>query len=116
MSKRGRRRRQCCAPTVDGELGPARDAARVRLRVDVTGLKRGDLREVEDVDDVEAVTGDLDAAEPVDREVAERVSRRRDRDGERGERGENDDQALHAYLLATGAHSTEKCGFRRSAR
>src|SRR3954470_8522605 len=116
MRERRRRRSQCRAPAVERELGPARDAARVRLRVDAARLEGGDLRKVEDIDDVEAVTRDLDAAEAVDREVAERVSRRRDRDDERRERSQDDDQALHAYLLARGAHSTEKCGFRRSAR
>src|SRR5205823_2318116 len=73
--------------------------------------------EVEDVADVDAVPRDLDAAEGVDREVAERVRLRRERreQGD-GEDTDEDRHAPHASLRATGAQISEKRGLSASAR
>ena len=60
-------------PAVDGEVRVRGDAPRVGAGVDVAGLEGRDLGQVEHVEHVEAVARDLDAAEAVDREVAERV-------------------------------------------
>ena len=76
---RAGRRRVSSAPRA---MRRAYDCASMR-----PGLEGRDLRQVEHVDDVEAVPGDLDAAEAVDREVAERMRGRGDRQAtERHER------------------------------
>jgi hypothetical protein len=56
--------------SVHGQPSTPRDATCVRRRVDLPGLERRDLREIEDVADVDARPGDLDPAEAVDREVS----------------------------------------------
>src|SRR5690348_1730122 len=119
MRKRSRGREEADATAADGELGPARDPCGVGARVDAPGLEGRDLGQVEDVEDVDAVACDLDPAEAVDREVAERVC-----GGGRGPREEtdsgeaaDDEQLLHrASLLAVAPHRNEKFGFRRAAR
>src|ERR671926_51626 len=58
--------------TVDRELRVLRDATRVGVRVDAAGLEGWDLGHVEDVADVQPRARDLDPAEAVDREVAQR--------------------------------------------
>src|SRR5207245_304899 len=78
------------------------------------GLERWNLGEVEDVADVEPVAGDLDAAEAVDGEVAERVRRSSGRSEQRSRDAEQE-QAFHrASLLAVGAQRTEKRGLSAS--
>src|SRR4051794_15290202 len=57
-----------CA-SVHRQLGAARESARKAGSVDPAGLEGRDLGEIEDVVNVEARPGDLDAAEAVDREV-----------------------------------------------
>src|SRR5204862_7558428 len=50
------------------QLGAARDSTREGRLVDPSSLERRDLGEVEHVAHIDARTGNLDAAEPVDRE------------------------------------------------
>src|SRR6266516_1986069 len=71
------------AAAVHRQPGAACDATREARGVDDAGLEGRDLGEVEDVVDVNAWAYDLDAAEAVDREVAERVGGRdrRQREG-----------------------------------
>src|SRR3989442_1956170 len=99
---------QTCAAPVHRQSSPARDATRVQLRVDPACLKRGDLREIEDVAHVDPRSCDLDPAEAVDGEVAEWMRRGGNRESEHGERGGKEREPLHAaYLCATGAHTRE---------
>src|SRR5438067_5168793 len=110
-------RRQRRESAVDGESRAACKSSCVRTRIDPAGLVRGDLGQVEDVADVDPVARDLDTAEAVDGEVAERVRRGHDRGGERRQRDEDQDELLHeAYLRATGAQRSENCGLTASAR
>src|SRR4051812_22168344 len=108
-------------PAVDGEAEVRGDPARVARAVDAAGLlrlERRDLGQVEDVQGVEPIAGDVELAVAVDREVAEGVRLCRER-GEERERHEADEdrEPPHAeYLFATGAQRTEKCGFSASAR
>src|SRR5207237_9613416 len=77
----------------------------------------GDLGQVEHVDDVEPVAGDVELAVAVDREVAERMRGRGEGRGERGKCGGGKHQALHrAYPRATDDQRSEKCGLSASAR
>src|SRR5204863_4068565 len=110
-------RDQSHAAPVHRQVSAARDATRVRLCVDLARLKGWDLREIENVMDVDARPVDFDPAETVDGEVAERMSRSSHGQHEYGDRGEEERQPLHAaYLSATGAHRREKWRFRASAR
>src|SRR5262249_5705077 len=85
--------------------------------VDRAGLERRDLRHVEHIEDVDARARDLDSAEAVDREVAERVRLRGDRREQRRREADDERDPLHASALrATGVHSSEKRGFSLSAR
>ena len=79
------------------DVQPARDAPRVHRGIDalLPRLVGRDLGEVEDVADVELVPGHLDAREAVDREVAERVSRRGRGCEKRRGGDEDDEQLLH---------------------
>ena len=80
------------------------------------GLERRDLGQVEHVHHVDPVTGRLDAAVLVDREVPERVSRRQRWDEQDDDHGEEQEQALHAISsLAIGAWMKEKLGLISSA-
>src|SRR5262245_16471927 len=99
MGKGRRPGNQNRAAAVNGELRAVRDATGMRAWIDLTGLERRDLRQVEDVHDVDARPGQLDAAEPVDREVAERVRGGDRRYDQGGEHGEEEDDALHADHL-----------------
>jgi hypothetical protein len=70
----------------------------------VPRLIGGDLGEVEDVEDVDAVAREVEARVPVRREVAERMRRRQPRDDERREHREGERERSHPRaLLATGA-------------
>ena len=92
-----RERAEARRPSVHGQTRPGGDPARIGTRVDAAGLLRlegRDLGHVEDVTDVDPVARDLDPAEAVDREVAERVRGRARRGRERDQRDE--DGALHA--------------------
>ena len=104
---------------VHRQVRAAREAtARTTCASMLARLEGGDLGEVEDVANVDAVARDLDPAETVDREVAERMRRRRRRrtsSRERGDRGATR-RFTRRTSFATGAHSSEKCGFRASAR
>src|SRR5262245_43345744 len=99
------------------ELRVRRYAPGIGASVDVPGLERRDLGHVEYITDVQPVPGHLEATEPVDRKVAERV-----RGGGRWpkQRGRDDDEDREAFHRssrpATGAQRTENSGFRRSAR
>src|SRR6266550_829617 len=73
MSERRPQRDELRSLSVHHELRVPGDPASVGARVDVPGLEGGDLGQVEHVADVQPVPGDLDPAEAVDREVAERV-------------------------------------------
>jgi len=100
--------------------GLAGDAASVDLWVHafLACLVRRDLGEIEDVADVETVTGNLDAGEAVDGEVAERMRARGSRRDERHDDREKheDPSQENAPFRATGAHRIEKWGLRASAR
>ena len=103
--------------SVHHELRVPGDPAGVGARVDVPGLEGGDLGHVQHVADVQPVPGDLDAAEAVDREVAERVRRSGCWSKQRGRHDEENGEPFHrSSRLATGAQRIENCGFRRSAR
>src|SRR4051812_15481083 len=106
-------------PAVDADVEPMREAPGVVLSVDalLLRLERRDLRQVEDVADVEPVARDLDAREAVDREVAERVRLRGDRRKERQRKRGKENELLHRRLplSATGDQSTEKRGLSASA-
>ena len=106
---------------VDAQVCAGGDSPRVDRRVDPARLLRlegRDLGEVEDVAHVDAVSRDLDAAEGVDREVAQWM---RIRAGNQCERAgcrdyEDESELLHAaHRFAAGVQSKEKCGFRASA-
>ena len=117
MRERRRAGDQARRASVDRQLGTPRDSTRIGPRVDLAGLERRNLRQVEHVDDVHARPRDLDPAEAVDREVAERMRRRSNGNDERCHRNEEEDEPLHdSHFRATGAQSNEKCGFSASAR
>src|SRR5207244_1747923 len=110
-------RSQAHAAPVHRQVRAAREGTCVGLRIDLACLEGRDLGEVEDITNVDPRARDLDPAETVDGEVAERMSRRGDGQHERGDPGGEQREPLHAeYLTATGAHSTEKCGLRARAR
>ena len=110
-------RDESCRPPRHRQVGVGGDPPRVGPGVDVACLEGRDLGHVQDVEHVNAVARDLDAAEPIDREVAEWVRGCRRRREQRGRHCEQKDEALHrSSLVATGAHSTEKRGFSASAR
>ena len=96
------------------------DAVRECICVDALGacLVGRDLCQVQDVPDVERVSGDFDSREAVDREIAERMSLRRNRREERKREGCDEHESFHgvAPFRATGAQRIEKCGFSASAR
>ena len=105
------------ALTVDLELQALRELLRIARPANALPLlEGGDLGEVEDLLDVDPVARDLDGAEAVDREVSEGVRERVRGTDERAQQGDEDDEPLHdACLLATGAHTREKCGLVSSA-
>ena len=107
-------------PSVERDVEPAREARGVRAGIDalLLRLERRDLREVEDVADVQPVAGHLDAGEAVDREVAERVRLRGDGREQRCCKPDEHDELLHrsAPFRATGVQRTEKRGLSASAR
>ena len=108
VPERDERRR----PPSDRQVRVRGDPACVGIGVDAAGLEGRDLGHVEDVADVDAVARDLDPAEAVDREVAERMGGRGGRREQGGDGDEQDEESLHrSSLLATGPQSTEKCGF-----
>src|SRR5580765_8727742 len=116
MREGGLDRNQLRAAPIHRQLSATRDATCVAPRVDLSGLESRDLREIQDVVHVDARAGDLDPAEPVHGEVAERMSGRGYRQDECGKRRGADDESSHAaYLLRTGAHRTEKWGFSANA-
>jgi hypothetical protein len=97
------RERQRDAPPADRERHAARDVGALS-REDLRGLQSAllegrDLRLVEDVAHVDAIGGDAHDVEVVDREVAQRVGRRRGRQREHGQGGEEQD-ALHCSASA----------------
>src|SRR5439155_14028478 len=109
-------RAQCRRLSRDGQARVGGDPSRVCAGIDAAGLERGDLRHVEHVPDVEPWSGDLDAAEAVDREVTERMRRGLSREGERRNRKGEKREPLHRRaFLATGNHKIEKCGLIASA-
>ena len=116
MRERGLDRNQLRAAPIHRQLSAARDATRIAPRVDLSRLEGRDLREIQDVVHVDARAGDLDPAEPVHGEVAERMSGRGYRQDECGKRHGAENDAPHAaYLLRTGAQRTEKCGLSANA-
>ena len=123
-SKRKRERvrdgREDSRLAVERDVQRARNARGVRAGVDalLARLVRRDLRQVEHVAGVEAVPGDFDPRETVDREVAERMRLRGDRCQQRKCQRENDHELPHerAPFRATCAHRMEKRGLRASAR
>ena len=84
VRERGAARDEARRATVDGQVRAGCDPACVRASVDLPGLEGRDLGHVQHVEDVEPVARDLDPAEAVDGEVAERVRERCRRCGERG--------------------------------
>ena len=95
------------------------DAPRVHAGVDalLARLIGRDLGQVEDVAHVQPVAGDLDAREPIDGEVAERVRLRGDGGDEGGRQDGEGEQTLHGVpFRAVEAHRTEKFGLSASAR
>src|SRR4029077_12866522 len=111
-------RNELYPPSVNGQLGATSDVPCVRGGVDASRLEGRDLRHVEDVEDVDAVAGDLDPAEAVDREVAEWMCGRGRDPGQVTKCHKADDEELlhRASLLAVGAQRTEKWGLSASAR
>src|SRR5580765_8164686 len=116
MREGGLDRNQLRAAPIHRQLSATRDATCVAPRVDLSRLEGRDLREIQDVVHVDARAGDLDPAEPVHGEVAERMSGRSYRQDECGERrGDENEAPQAANFLRTGAHRTEKCGFSANA-
>ena len=83
-------------------------------------LEGRNLGHVQHVADVEARARDLDPAEAVDREVAQRMRRRQRREREpghdRGRQGSEREPLHRRAFLATGDQTIEKCGFNPRAR